>query len=78
MGGVNNTMPVTIDTFVKKMFQYSSAKKQPFAEHPFGYFIRKTARDLFMGLVKDPKFEFEVKGSVGQGKWAEIPWLLIC
>ena len=77
MGGVNNKMPVTIDTFVKKMFQYGSAKKQSFAKHPFGDFIRNTATGLFKELVKDPKFEFEVKGSVGQGKWAEIPWLLI-
>ena len=66
---------------VQILSEYLSARTQPFAGHP----IRK----VFDGLVQALNLSepitlrnksgrtLKVKGSVGQGNWARVPWIAL-
>ncbi|WP_425801219.1 MrcB family domain-containing protein [Desulfitobacterium sp. Sab5] len=62
--------------FDQLMNHYLSAKAQPFSGHPLGNLVRHTFPDEIKKLpfITD---RYKVQGSVGQGNWANIPWLAI-
>lgn len=57
--------------------EYEAAKKETFAQHPFGSFVRNTIPKTIYttGLVDEAKYL--ITASVGQGNWATVPWICI-
>ena len=68
------------DKFKKVMKNYVEARRhEEFAGHELGDLLRKELPKIvneyitdFEGINSD---EYVVKGSIGQGKWAKVPWL---
>lgn len=54
--------------------EYPSARSQTFKENPLGEFVRTILPDFVRNAVSS---RWLVKGSVGQGVWAETPWVSI-
>lgn len=63
--------------FIQIMNSYVNARNETFKEHWLGGLLRSE----LPGAIKSHVFlgieEYEVKGSIGQGNWAIIPWLAI-
>jgi 5-methylcytosine-specific restriction protein A len=55
---------------------YIAAKSQPFGNHPVANLIRRRSVELLRPIVEHVP-GFEVVGSAGKGKWADIPWIVI-
>ncbi|GMK46624.1 hypothetical protein PghCCS26_37530 [Paenibacillus glycanilyticus] len=55
---------------------YLSAKNQPFSNHPLGTLLRHTlpANIKKLSFIDE---QYKVQGSIGQGNWANTPWLAI-
>ncbi|MEK4509152.1 MrcB family domain-containing protein [Paenibacillus sp. FSL K6-2524] len=64
------------NAFNKVMTTYLDAKKESFKEHEIGTFVRQTIPNEIrkLSFIHDG---FKVKGSVGNGKWADIPWIAV-
>lgn len=58
------------------MSNYLEAKRQSFAGHPLGNLVRRTIADLLHHLPFIGN-QYKIQGSVGQGNWANIPWVAI-
>lgn len=58
------------------MSNYLEAKRQSFAGHPLGNLVRRTIADLLQNLPFISN-QYKIQGSVGQGNWANIPWIAI-
>lgn len=54
---------------------YVTARQEPYAKHKVAQYIRSTAAQLVQLAIETD--EFKVKGSAGQGGWAESPWISI-
>ncbi len=54
---------------------YSLAKTENFSGHPLAEFIRGEAADSIKSFFADP--DLSVKGSSGQGQWADVPWFAV-
>lgn len=64
-----------IELFSEVAQHYLTEKKNEFKENQLGILVRKDIPEAIMTLL-DPE-KFSVKGSIGQGRWAEIPWVCI-
>lgn len=64
------------DGLLQFMIDYISAKSEPFASHPLGTLMRQTIPDIIRQLPFIQS-QHKVQGSVGQGNWANIPWIAI-
>lgn len=64
------------DYLTRVLSEYLQAKRQPFGSHPLGVLMRRTIPEKLSSLsfLDD---QFKVQGSVGQGTWADIPWIAI-
>lgn len=60
----------------KLLNEYVNAKKEPFAGHSFGTFVRNEIPNVLYNKLVD-KGTYLITGSVGQGNWAMIPWICI-
>lgn len=55
---------------------YVNSRKEEFAGHPIGNLVRNMIpKTLYESLVDESRYL--IKGSVGQGNWANIPWICI-
>ena len=59
------------------MNEYLMAKRDPIAGHMMGSHVRNSLVSAFGRLNFIPNDRYEIKGSVGQGNWAAVPWLAI-
>jgi hypothetical protein len=57
--------------------QWNSSIKQIFSGHPLANKFRNEFVEAIQSIVKEAGKSFEVKGSVGAGNWASVPWLSI-
>lgn len=57
--------------------EYLLAKKQPFKDHPLAIYIREQLPAQARALLGDNSLQYKIKGSAGQGKWADSPWLAV-
>ena len=64
----------SVSCFLEK---YIPAKKQEFAGNPVGSFIRDKIPSLIYSTNIVDRHRFLIKGSVGQGQWATVPWICI-
>lgn len=55
---------------------YQSARTESFAKHRMASLIRDTIPTLIQPLISDGQ-RYLVKGSPGQGGWADVPWVAI-
>ena len=65
------------DLISRFMQGYSEARKQTFADNPFGDYVRTEIPEALYNTGLVNREEYLVKGSVGQGNWATIPWVAI-
>jgi len=56
---------------------YQIAKSESFKNHEMGNHVRDVVKDMITKEVELEEERFFVVGSVGQGQWAEIPWVSI-
>lgn len=64
------------DLFDRILNEYVNSKSEAFASHPMGRLFRQDVVDVLYRSVID-KEQYLVKGSVGQGNWATVPWVCI-
>ncbi|MBS4161854.1 DUF3578 domain-containing protein, partial [Klebsiella pneumoniae] len=56
---------------------YQQAKNEEFKRHPLSHLICHKIKDTLFNVVDlDPSI-YHIAGSVGKGRWAEIPWVSI-
>ncbi|MFA8437685.1 MrcB family domain-containing protein [Pueribacillus sp. YX66] len=65
------------DLFIKIMNTYLDAKRDPFSGHPIGSVLRRDLPDELNKLSFIQQERYLVRGSVGMGNWAFVPWLAI-
>ncbi|GAB6137960.1 McrB family protein [Halanaerobaculum tunisiense] len=58
---------------------YQARKKEDFAGHKLGDLFRHQLPELLNDRIADFSFDnqYEIKGSIGQGNWARVPWFAI-
>lgn len=61
----------------KFMNGYKVAKGETFANNPFGAFVRDKIPQALYNLEIFDKNLYLIRGSVGQGNWALVPWVCI-
>jgi 5-methylcytosine-specific restriction enzyme B len=59
------------------MAQYGQAKREPFKDHLLGTLLRKTIPAELRALPFLNEEYYKIQGSIGQGKWADVPWFSI-
>lgn len=64
------------DFFQKILNEYKIASTQKFANHPMGELLRKTIPDVIKSILPE-KGRYIIKGSIGNGQWADTPWVAI-
>jgi MoxR-like ATPase len=76
----NNQQPVSTvslrEHLLQVMSQYVDAKRQPFTGHALGTLVRNTIPQELYRLPFIDR-QMRIQGSVGQGNWANIPWIAI-
>lgn len=70
-------MTNTISVCFKKIMEiYLDARHEPFKGHSIGNVLRNELPVLLRQKISSSE-EYEIKGSIGQGNWAVIPWLAV-
>ena len=65
------------ELFTAVLENYPSARMhEPFAGHPLGDVVRKQIPNAIASGVDLPE-SYIIKGSIGQGSWAALPWVAI-
>lgn len=65
------------EKFLTVMNEYLEAKRESFAGHKLGSFVRNEMTTEITRLPFVDYNQYIVTGSVGQGNWAAVPWLAI-
>ncbi len=65
----------TIQEIIQQILgSYSAARQETFEQHPLGTIVRTVMKQSISQVVGKG---WNVKGSIGNGNWAETPWLAI-
>lgn len=59
------------------MDYYVQAKREPFKDHSLGTLLRRTIPSELRALPFLNEETYKIQGSIGQGKWADVPWFSI-
>lgn len=59
------------------MDNYVQAKREPFKDHSLGILLRRTIPSELRALPFLNEEYYKIQGSIGQGKWADVPWFSI-
>lgn len=59
------------------MAHYVQAKREPFKDHSLGTLLRRTIPSELRALPFLNEEYYKIQGSIGQGKWADVPWFSI-
>ena len=57
--------------------EYQSAKAEPLSGHPIGTYFRKEIPRLIYETGLVDRRDYLIKGSIGFGNWAKVPWICI-
>ena len=69
-------MPQYLTESIKYLFNnYTQAAKGPLAGSSVGEYIRNTVPQNFIESALIDKEKYKIKASVGQGIWAQVPWI---
>ena len=55
--------------------EYRHARQESFKGHPLGKFIRAEFANLASEVLEIDDTNLVIKGSVGQSKWSDVPWI---
>lgn len=73
---ISNSHNIAED-LLRVLSQYNTAKQEEFGNHQLSFHVRRKLKStVYSEAQLDPEF-YHVVGSVGQGQWAEIPWLSV-
>ncbi|AZV48704.1 DUF3578 domain-containing protein [Bacillus halotolerans] len=61
----------------KVLKNYQHARSETFKNHPLGYLVRHEIKRNLIAEAKLDLSKYHVAGSIGIGKWAEVPWISI-
>ena len=63
----------------KTLKQYLNAKQTPFKDNQLANYFRREPKQYIESYIKKTGFHFnyDVKSSVGNGRWAIIPWIVL-
>jgi hypothetical protein len=64
-------------SLLKIMDEYLDAKMESFGSHRLASYVRNDVRLEFTRLPFVLSTDYVVTGSVGQGVWANVPWIAI-
>ena len=56
---------------------YKIAKLNDLTNHELAVYVRQQSVNILANTISVDKEKYKVKGSVGQGKWADVPWIAI-
>lgn len=56
---------------------FRQATQEPLSKHPIARLITGAATDSVRAALSDKGDEFLVRGSPGQGHWAQVPWISV-
>lgn len=56
---------------------YTKSKSENFSNHILGEKLRYDLPNKIFELLNLNNSQFKITGSIGQGQWAEIPWISI-
>ncbi len=56
---------------------FITSKSLPFKNNPMGKLFRNTFPSKIENLLSLDETSYKVEGSIGQGNWAEIPWISV-
>jgi 5-methylcytosine-specific restriction enzyme A len=76
VGTDNNDMYVR-DALNHILRGYLRAKDEKFKNHPMGEYVRNTVKHILISEAHIDEAVYHLTGSVGQGQWAEIPWISV-
>lgn len=62
------------DYIIEVMNKYVQAKKETFSGHPIGEILRSSIPTKLYSTIGN---DFLIRGSSGQGVWANVPWIAI-
>lgn len=65
------------DLFTEFTNKYLASTKEEFTGHPIGTLVRLTIPQVIFRTNIINENDYLIKGSVGQGNWATIPWICI-
>ena len=75
---LNTKLEESIRPLLNEIMQnYVDARSSKFANHPLGKVVRNNLVEAIYNLPFIDGETYTVKGSVGQGNWATVPWLAI-
>lgn len=57
--------------------EQSKARGEGFAGHPLGHLVRNDAPKVISNILSDQYNSWKSKGSIGQGRWADVIWVTI-
>ncbi|WP_338786293.1 MrcB family domain-containing protein [Metabacillus sp. FJAT-53654] len=64
-------------SLLKVMNEYLAAKNGPFAKNELGDIVRNAIPSLIGNFYFLDSNQYTIKGSVGQGNWASVPWIAV-
>lgn len=65
------------EIFEKVFAEYVNATSEQFTQHELANFVRGSAPKIVKSVLANRFDELLVKGSCGQSRWADIPWISI-
>lgn len=77
MKSEESTMSNLRELLLQVMNEYGNAITERFAEHPLGTLVRSEIPEKIFKVADVDRDRYVVKGSVGQGNWAKVPWIAI-
>ncbi|MBB3106470.1 hypothetical protein FHS24_000971 [Psychrobacter luti] len=56
---------------------YKLAKLSNLTDHELAVYVRQQSADVLANAISIDSEKYKVKGSVGQGQWADVPWIAV-
>lgn len=82
VGLLDEELNTKVEEHIRPLFReimqnYVQARSNRFANHPLGKVVRQDIVESLYNLSFLDENSFTIKGSVGQGNWATVPWIAI-
>ncbi len=65
------------DILLKILSEYKSEKETLFKENRLAAYVTRSVPDKLFDYIRIDRIKYHISGSVGKGRWADIPWIAI-